>query len=78
MPKKSYKEFLDPKWTGKLGIEAEDTDWYAGVLSELGEAEGTKLFKDIVEVNGISVRKGHTLLTNLVGLGRGADGAHRL
>jgi hypothetical protein len=32
----------------------------------LGEDKGLKLFRDIVAANGISVRKGHTLLANLV------------
>jgi iron(III) transport system substrate-binding protein len=66
---KTYQDFLDPKWKGKLGIEAEDSDWFAGVISELGEAKGLKLFRDIVSTNGMSVRKGHTLLTNLVASG---------
>ena len=66
---KSYQDLLDPKWKGKLGIEAEDLDWFAGVIGELGEAKGLKLFRDIVATNGISVRKGHTLLTNLVASG---------
>jgi iron(III) transport system substrate-binding protein len=35
----------------------------------MGEAEGLKLFREIVDANGISVRKGHTLLTNLVASG---------
>src|SRR5207249_10312085 len=35
-------------------------------VSELGEDKGLKLFRDIVATNGISVRKGHTLLANLV------------
>ena len=63
---KRWEDLLDPKWKGKLGIEQEDSDWLAGVMGELGEARGTKLFKDIVAKNGISVRKGHTLLTQLV------------
>jgi len=63
---KSYADLLDPKWKGRLAIEAEDTDWFAGVIGELGEAKGLKLFRDIVSTNGLSVRKGHTLLTNLV------------
>lgn len=63
---KSYEDLLNPKWKGKLGIEAEDFDWFSGVIGELGEARGLKLFRDIVAANGISVRKGHTLLTNLV------------
>jgi iron(III) transport system substrate-binding protein len=35
-------------------------------MAELGEARGVKLFKDMVAANGVSVRKGHTLLTQLV------------
>ena len=53
-------------WAGKLGVEAEDSDWFGGVVSALGEDKGLKLFRDIVAANGISVRKGHTLLANLV------------
>jgi iron(III) transport system substrate-binding protein len=63
---KRWEDLLDPKWKGRLGIEQEDSDWLAGVMGEIGEAKGTKLFKEIVAKNGISVRKGHTLLTNLV------------
>jgi iron(III) transport system substrate-binding protein len=63
---KSYEDLLDPKWKGKLGIEAEDKDWLAQVCAELGEDKALKLFRDIVAKNGISVRKGHTLLAQLV------------
>lgn len=63
---KTWEDLLHPRWKGRLGIEAEDQDWLAGICAELGEAKGLKLFKDIVAANGISVRKGHTLLTQLV------------
>jgi iron(III) transport system substrate-binding protein len=66
---KTYADLLNPKWKGKLGIEAEDADWFAGVIADLGEEAGLKLFRDIVASNGLSVRKGHTLLTNLVASG---------
>jgi len=62
---KTWRDLLDPKWKDKLGIEAYDHDWYSGVIVELGEP-GLKLFRDIVAANSISVRKGHTLLTQLV------------
>ena len=38
-------------------------------MHDLGESKGVKLFSDIVATNGISVRKGHTLLANLVASG---------
>ena len=66
---KTWEELLDPKWKGKLGIEAEDSDWLAGIFGELGEERGRKVFREIVAKNGISVRKGHTLLTQLVASG---------
>ncbi len=63
---KTWDDLLHPRWKGRLGIEAEDQDWLSGVVAEIGEAKGIKLFKDIVAANGMSVRKGHTLLTQLV------------
>jgi iron(III) transport system substrate-binding protein len=63
---KHYGDLVDPKWKGKLGIEADDSDWFGGVIDQLGEERGLKLFRDIVAANGISVRKGHTLLANLI------------
>ena len=66
---KTYQDLLDPKWKGRLGIEADDQPWFAYVLQELGQEKGTRLFKDIVQSNGMSVRKGHTLLANLVASG---------
>ena len=65
LPKK-WEDFADPKWKGKLGIEQEDADWLAGQFAELGEEKAKKVFSDIVNANGVSVRKGHTLLTQLV------------
>ncbi len=66
---RSYAELADPKWKGRLGVEASDNEWYCGVLKHLGEESGAKLFRDIVATAGWSVRSGHTLLANLVASG---------
>jgi iron(III) transport system substrate-binding protein len=63
---KRYDDLTNPKWKGKLGIEAESSDWFGTLMAALGEERGLKLFRDIVATNGISVRRGHTLLANLV------------
>jgi iron(III) transport system substrate-binding protein len=66
---RSYRDLLRPQWKGQLGLEAEDFDWFAQVVMEIGEAEGLRLFRDVVATNGISVHKGHTPLSNLVTAG---------
>jgi len=66
---KAYGDLLDAKWKGRLGIEAADYDWFATVVGQLGEEAGLKLFRDVARTNGFSVRKGHTLLVNLVAAG---------
>jgi iron(III) transport system substrate-binding protein len=63
---KSYEDLLDPKWKGKLGIEADDSVWFGALANTMGEGKTVKLFRDLVRTNGLSVRKGHTLLANLV------------
>jgi iron(III) transport system substrate-binding protein len=66
---KVYEDLLDPRYKGKLAIEAEDANWFMATVLQMGEAKGLKLFKDIVTANGMSIRKGHTLLANLVPTG---------
>ena len=66
---KSYQDLAHPRWKGRLGIEAEDEDWFAMIIKALGEEQGLRTFREIVKVNGLSVRKGHTLLAGLVASG---------
>ncbi len=64
---RTYKDLLDPRWKGKLGIEAKNQDWFASVVDVMGGGEkGLKFFRDLVAQNGISARTGHTLLNNMV------------
>jgi len=64
---RTYRDLLDPKWKGKLGVEGKDEDWFASVVDVTGGGEtGLKFFRDLVATNGLSVRQGHTLLNNLV------------
>jgi iron(III) transport system substrate-binding protein len=66
---KSYQDLTHPRWKGRLGIEAEDEDWFAMIIKALGEDAGLRTFREIARVNGFSVRKGHTLLAGLVASG---------
>jgi iron(III) transport system substrate-binding protein len=66
---KTYADLQDPKWRGALGIEAFNQSWFGTLLSEMGEEQGLKVFNNIIATNGISARKGHSLLTMLVSSG---------
>jgi iron(III) transport system substrate-binding protein len=61
-----YQDLLDPRWKGKLGIEAKNQEWFSTVAEELGGEAGVKFFREMVGRNGISVRQGHSLLMNMV------------
>ena len=64
---KTYRDLLDPRWKGKLGIEVKNDDWFATVVDLMGgEEKGLAFFRELVARNGISPRHGHTLLNNMV------------
>ena len=64
----TYEGFLDPKWKGRLGIEATDSEWMGALLHEWGEAKATDFMKKLAQQDP-SLRKGHVLLAQLVASG---------
>ena len=66
---RTYEDLLDPKWKGRLGIEADDHGWFGTLCAIKGEQETQQLFAKIAATNGLSVRKGHSLLANLIASG---------
>ena len=63
---KTYEDLLDPKWKGKLAIEADDAVWFGALVTAMGEEKAVKYFREMVRRNGLSLRKGHTLIANLM------------
>lgn len=63
---KTYQDLLDPRWKGRLGVEANDQEWFYAVIKDMGTEKGLKYFGDLVTTNSLSVRTGHSLLNNLV------------
>ena len=64
----TYEGFLDPKWKGRIGIEATDAEWMATLVKTWGEAKGMDYFRRLAAMKP-DVRKGHILLAELVAAG---------
>ncbi len=65
---KHYEGFTDPKWKGRIGIEATDAEWMGGLVNALGESRGMEFFRKLAELKP-DVRKGHILLAQMVAAG---------
>jgi iron(III) transport system substrate-binding protein len=64
----TYQELLLPRWAGKIGIEAGDSDWFAEMVKTMGEKEGLAFFRKLAD-GGVQIRTGHTLISELVAAG---------
>lgn len=64
----AYTDLLDPKWQGKLAVEAADVAWFAAVTKSMGEENGLRYFRKLAAMKP-SIRSGHTLMAELVSAG---------
>lgn len=62
---KTYEGFLEPKWKGRIALEATDAEWMGGVVKTWGEARGMGFMKKLSEMKP-DMRKGHVLLVQLI------------
>ena len=65
---KSWDDLASPRWKGKIGVESENAIWLGALAQYMGEDKAIALFRAI-GANGVTLRKGHTLLANLVASG---------
>ena len=64
----TYEGFVDPKWKGRIGIEATDAEWMATLIKTWGNDKGMDYFRKLSAMKP-DVRKGHVLLAELVAAG---------
>ncbi|MGH7828061.1 MAG: ABC transporter substrate-binding protein [Candidatus Binatia bacterium] len=65
---KSYQDLLNPRWKNKLGMDADEGEWFAGLVTVWGKEKTVDYFRTLMKQNP-SLRRGHTLLANLTGAG---------
>jgi iron(III) transport system substrate-binding protein len=65
---KSYQDLLEARWKDKLGMDADEGEWFAGLITVWGKEKTVDYFKSLMKQNP-SLRRGHTLLANLTGAG---------
>ncbi len=64
----TYEGFADPKWKGRIGLEATDTEWMATLIKIWGDDKGMDYFRKLSALKP-DVRQGHVLLASLVAAG---------
>ncbi len=64
----TYEDLLQPKWRGRLGIEASNVAWFAAVAKAMGEEKGLAYFRKLAAMEP-QIRSGHTLMTELLAAG---------
>ena len=64
----SYEDLAHPRWIGRIGIEASDTDWFGSIVKAMGEEKGLALFRKLAQMKP-QIRTGHTLIAELVAAG---------
>ena len=63
-----YEGFAEPRWRGRIGLEATDAEWMATLVKTWGEEKGMDYFRRLSAMKP-DVRKGHVLLAELVAAG---------
>ncbi|MBI4529113.1 MAG: ABC transporter substrate-binding protein [Deltaproteobacteria bacterium] len=61
-------DLLNDAWKGKLALDEREYVWFANILNVLGERKGLDFMKRLAR-QGINLRGGHSLLSQLVAAG---------
>ena len=64
----SYEDLVHSKWRGQIGLETEEYQWFYHLVQILGKEKGFDYMKRLAAQN-LQMRKGHTLLAQLVAAG---------
>jgi iron(III) transport system substrate-binding protein len=66
---RSYEDLLHPRWRGRLVMDREEYDYFAGLIGVMGESRATQYLKRLVDEQRLVFKRGHTLISQLVAAG---------
>ena len=72
-PVNDWKDFLDPKWRGEFSIDDTRYEWFYALQQIYGRQEANRMITGFRQ-NGVNLRRGGTLRSQLVGAGEEACG----
>lgn len=61
---KDWPEMLGPAWKGKIGMDSEETEWYAALAEYWGREKARKFLRGLAAQNP-GLHQGHTLIAKL-------------
>ncbi len=65
---KDWWDLLHPKWKGRIGMDEEETEWYAALSTYWGKEKAQKLMRGL-EAQNLTIHRGHTLIAQLTSAG---------
>jgi len=65
---KSWDELIDPKWQGKIVLDASSYNWFVGILDYMGEDKGLEFMKRLAK-NGLQIQQRRSNVENMVSAG---------
>jgi len=65
---KSWEELVDPRWNGKIVLDASSFNWFVGILDYMGEEKGLEFMKKLAK-NGLQIQQRRSNVENLVSAG---------
>ena len=66
---KSYEDLLQPRWKGRLVLDQDAHDWFAGLIDLWGENKAAAFLKRLVTEQGLKLKRNHSLITQLTAAG---------
>lgn len=66
---KSYEDLLQPRWKGRLVLDQDAHDWFAGMIDLMGENKAAAFLRRLVTEQGLKLKRNHSLITQLTAAG---------